>query len=111
MTALLLSFSMLLLWGVSMACVTNVTAEYAASRMLTDYSEFASVLARRNYDESVGEGNTPGENLLARRQWGAVLDGGRAESFFERNCLGGRGRRISPPARGKRYRFFRRRRF
>ena len=28
MTALLLSFSMLLLWGVSMACVTNVTAEY-----------------------------------------------------------------------------------
>lgn len=82
MTALLLSFSMLLLWGVSMACVTNVTAEYAASRMLTDYSEFASVLARRNYDESVGEGNTPGENLLARRQWGAVLDGGRAESFL-----------------------------
>ena len=82
MTALLLSFSMLLLWGVSMACVTNVTAEYAASRMLSDYSEFASVLARRNYDESVGEGNTPGENLLARRQWGAVLDGGRAESFL-----------------------------
>ena len=82
LTALLLSFSMLLLWGVSMACVTNVTAEYAASRMLTDYSEFASVLARRNYDESVGEGNTPGENLLARRQWGAVLDGGRAESFL-----------------------------
>ena len=77
MTALLLSFSMLLLWGVSMACVTNVTAQFAAARALRDSSGYASLLAGLHYTESAVEGDTGYENLLAWQQWSAACDGRR----------------------------------
>ena len=77
MTALLLSFSMLLLWGVSMACLTNVTAQFAAARALRDSSGYASLLAGLHYTESAVEGDTGYENLLAWQQWSAACDGRR----------------------------------
>ncbi len=77
MTALLLSLSMLLLWGVSMVCLTRVTAQFAAARALRDSSGYASLLAGLRYTEPAVEGDTDYKNLPAWQQWSAACDGRR----------------------------------
>ncbi len=44
----LLLLSMLISWGAGMYCLTSITAEYAASRYLSAYDDYASVVANSN---------------------------------------------------------------
>ena len=42
-------------WGMGMYCLTSVTAEYAASRYLAGYGDFASTIAQRCFEPRLGK--------------------------------------------------------
>ncbi len=78
----LLSLALLMIWGAGMFCLTSVTAEYAATRYLNGYSDFASTIANRSYAHWLGKGyDSRYENYDINRFWEAVDDGGRADFF------------------------------
>ena len=78
----LLALAALGIWGVSMYCLTAVGAEYAASRYLSGYADFASAIFRYSRLELLGQGyDEEYANYDAGRVWEAADMGGRAESF------------------------------
>ena len=78
----LLVLVMVVIWGVGMFCLTSVTAEYAASRYLTGYDDFASTIATRSFEHWLGKGHSSRyENYDINRLWEAADDGGHADSF------------------------------
>ena len=51
-------------WGMGMYCLTSVTAEYAASRYLAGYGDFASTIAQRCFEPRLGKaGSSKYKNL------------------------------------------------
>ncbi len=78
----LMALAVLGAWGVSMYCVTAVSAEYAAARYLTAYEDFASTLSTRSFSHWLGKGyDQKYANYDANRMWEAADTGGRADSF------------------------------
>lgn len=70
------------IWGVSMYCVTAVTAECAAARYLDAYKDFASTLSNRSFYHWMGkEYDQEYANYDANRMWEAVDSGSRADGF------------------------------
>jgi len=76
----LLALVVFAVWGASMYCLTSVAAEYAASRYLANYSDFAATITNRNLEYDQGY-DCKYENYGANRMWEAVDEGGRAGSF------------------------------
>lgn len=69
-------------WVSGMFCLTSVTAEYAATRYLNGYSDFASTIATRSFEHWLGKGHDlQHENYNINRLWEAADDGGHAETF------------------------------
>ena len=52
----LLSLALFVIWGAGMFCLTSVTAEYAATRYLNGYRDFASTIATRSFEHWLGKG-------------------------------------------------------
>lgn len=78
----LLVIVMAVVWGAGMFCLTSITAEYAATRYLNGYSDFASTIATRSFEHWLGKGyDSRYENYDANRLWEAVDDGGHADTF------------------------------
>lgn len=78
----MLVLAMIISWGVGMYCLTSVTAEYAATRYLSGYDDFASTIATRSFKHWLGKcHSTKYENYDLNRLWEAADDGGRADSF------------------------------
>lgn len=78
----LLVLAMTVSWGAGMYCLTSVTAEYAATRYLSGYDNFASTIATRSFEHWLGKGYSARyENYDINRLWEAADDGGRADSF------------------------------
>ena len=70
-------------WGMGMYCLTSVTAEYAASRYLAGYGDFASTIAQRCFEPRLGKaGSSKYKNLEKSLLWKAVDTGGKAGSFY-----------------------------
>ena len=66
-----------------MFCLTSVTAEYAATRYLNGYRDFASTIATRSFEHWLGKGfDSSYANYDANRRWEAVDDGGHADTFY-----------------------------
>jgi len=78
----LLALAMLVAWGTGMYCLTAVTAEYAASRYLADYYDYASTITKGNLEYDLSkEYDLKFENFSANRMWKAADYGGHARSF------------------------------
>ena len=78
----MLLLALFVVWGAGMFCLTSVTAEYAATRYLNGYSDFASTIATRSFEHWLGKGHDSRyENYDANRRWEAVDDGGHADTF------------------------------
>ena len=57
-------------WGMGMYCLTSVTAEYAASRYLAGYGDFASTIAQRCFESRLGKAGS--SNI---KTWKKVFSG------------------------------------
>ncbi len=78
----LLLLALFVVWGAGMFCLTSVTAEYAATRYLNGYGDFASTIATRSFVHWMGKGyNSRYENYDANLRWEAVDAGGHADTF------------------------------
>ncbi len=78
----LLFLALFVVWGAGMFCLTSVTAEYAATRYLNGYSDFASTIATRSFEHWFGKGfDSKYANYDANRRWEAVDKGGHADTF------------------------------
>lgn len=79
-------------WGMGMYCLTSVTAEYAASRYLAGYGDFASTIAQRCFESRLGKaGFSKYKNLEKSLFWKAVDTGGKAGSFYGARFIVGEG--------------------
>ena len=79
-------------WGMGMYCLTSVTAEYAASRYLAGYGDFASTIAQRCFESRLGKaGSSKYKNLEKSLLWKAVDTGGGAGSFNGARFIVGEG--------------------
>ena len=79
----LLSLALFVIWGAGMFCLTSVTAEYAATRYLNGYRDFASTIATRSFEHWLGKGfDSSYANYDANRRGEAVDDGGHADTFY-----------------------------
>ena len=79
-------------WGMGMYCLTSVTAEYAASRYLAGYGDFASTIAQRCFESRLGKaGSSKYKNLEKSLFWKAVDTGGKAGSFYGARFIVGEG--------------------
>lgn len=77
-------------WVSGMFCLTSVTAEYAATRYLNGYSDFASTIATRSFEHWLGKGHDlQYENYNINRLWEAADDGGHAETFHSAKFIVG----------------------
>lgn len=92
-------------WGMGMYCLTSVTAEYAASRYLAGYGDFASTIAQRCFESRLGKaGSSKYKNLEKSLLWKAVDTGGGAGSFNgARFIVGEGGGFLSRPDKNKLY--------
>lgn len=88
--SLVIAAAVFVCWGVGMFCLTSVTAEYAASRYLVNYSEFASILTdySRLWQPSDIENDSGYKNQDAMHRWEAVDSGGRASMFHNLTANG-----------------------
>ena len=79
-------------WGMGMYCLTSVTAEYAASRYMTGYGDFASAIAQRCFEPRFGKiDSSKYKNLEKSLLWEAVDTGGGAGSFNGARFIAGKG--------------------
>ena len=79
-------------WGMGMYCLTSVTAEYAASRYLAGYGDFASTIAQRCFESRLEKaGSSKYKNLEKSLLWKAVDTGGEAGSFNGARFIVGEG--------------------
>lgn len=92
-------------WGMGMYCLTSVTAEYAASRYLAGYGDFASTIAQRCFEPRLGKAGSPKyKNLEKSLLWKAVDTGGKAGSFYGARFIVGEGGGFLPrPDKNKVY--------
>lgn len=78
----LFSLTVLVIWGISMYCITAITAEYAAARYLDTYKDFSSTLSEISFSFWLGKGfDQEYANYDANRMWEAVDIGGQADTF------------------------------
>ncbi len=68
----LLSLTVLAIWGISMYCLTSVTAENAAARYQTDFGNFASTFSSRSFEQQMTEAAVEYKNYGIYQLWRAV---------------------------------------
>lgn len=86
----LLSLTVLMVWGVSMCCITSLSAEYAAARYMSSYENFMATLSTTSFSSWLGKGyDLKYANHDVNRMWETVDIGGKADSFAVSRVLAG----------------------